>query len=189
MYALPPPQNPPAVVTPASNSQLDQFVAERIAPNSDPELREALRQTWQGSPSFREMLTALFAEQPKVRLELVKTDSESFGDLVLSKDPAIYPLRVLVQWRGVRRRKDLPEPWLASIIFALLEMSRRDAVLPQGGTDYQFAPSAKQRMWNFQALVRRELRAHDLNRYKGMASSGEFLFQTVFPDKLRPSRL
>ncbi len=186
MFIAPPPL--PAIVNTDSTSLLERFLTERVIPSSDPDLQEAFRRLWEGSTSFREVASALYREQPKIRLQLRKIDSESFGDITLSLDPQNYRLDLAVQWRGVRRGLDLPEPWLASLLFALREVSRSDGVVPAKGNEYTFSRQVKRLMWNFQAEIRRELRAHDPVRYRPLAASGEHLYWDVFPPKPRLNR-
>lgn len=163
------------------------FLTERVQ-EADPDLKAAFLSAWEASQSFREMVSALYCEQPKIRLILQKMDSESFGDITLTGDSQTYPLVLDVQWRGVRRGIDVGEPWLASLLYALLEVSRKDNVISVDEQNYNFSPMVRKKMWNFQAKVRRELKKSDPEKFNGVAPSGEHLYWNIFPPRPRLNR-
>ncbi len=163
------------------------FLTERVNA-ADPDLKAAFLSAWDASQSFREMVSELYRGQPKIRLIMQKMDSESFGNITLTGDSQTYPILLSVQWRGVIRGFDVGEPWLASLLFALLEVSRKDQVIPLDDENFEFSKMVRRKMWNFQSKVRRELRNSDPKKFKDLAASGEHLYWNVFPPKPRLNR-
>lgn len=175
-------QGAPPPVTEAS--ELDGFIQTRITRSSDPGSIESFRFLCQDSTPFRNLVLALFREQPKVILAFETQDSKSFGDVSIQPDPQVYEVHIRVQHRAVRRGKDMAEPWLAGILYAFLDVSRMGSVIQDSETDYHFSPVTQQKMWAFQKNLRSELRKSNPARYAKLARSGDFIYENIINPSL-----
>jgi len=167
---------------------LDAFIQKQIAPASDPKLVASLGTLFQVSARFKPVLESLWTEQPRIRITLMaiadldasarpkQTEQVPFGLLFLKSTSSGYDIVVAVQTALELKGQDMTEPWLAQILFALLEVSRNDAV-EEKGRHLLMSRKVQRRMWDFQRQVRSELKASQPEAFSKMAYDGEYLYK------------
>jgi len=161
-------------------------------PASDPALLGSLQNLYEDSGSCKVLLEAFWKEQPKIRLTLVtveglepgfrprKQDPPSFGLLFVQPTASGYDVIVAAQLELAQADQDMAEPWLAQMLFALLQITRRDSVVDLGKRMAMSAELQRQ-MWEFQRSVRTELRTSRPARYNRLAFDGEYLYRVKLP--------
>jgi hypothetical protein len=174
---------------------LEGFLKARLLPESDPELVTSFRNLYLDSPRFKGLVERLWTEQPQIQFGILpmkdqnqtlmpkpegtprKTTLQAFGSCVIQPTPNGYKAILLIQTKPARLGMDTVDAWMAQMLFALLELTTRDSVLDVGRL-LVLDRSAQRKMWNFQRLLRGELKAAHPDHYKAMIRDGEYLFLT-----------
>jgi hypothetical protein len=133
------------------------FKSTRVHPGSDPRLQSALNRLYLDCPSFQTVIGHLSKEQPNISLLLATTEEKTFGTLKLDKSPNGYLITVFTQVKLANLESDAIEPWLGSILFALLDVTRKGDVLKLDSNTYLFDKKTETAMWYFQQKLRKEL--------------------------------
>lgn len=168
------------------------FLQTQVNSASDRDLLASLQTLYQDSASCRALLEAFWKEQPMIKLTLVtveglepgfkprKQDPPCFGLLFVQPTASGYHVIVAAQTELSQAGQDLADPWLAQMLFALLQITRRDSVVDLGKR-IAISPELQRRMWEFQRSIRTELRASRPDRYKQLAFDGEYLYRVKLP--------
>lgn len=153
----------------------EHFKATRVHPKSDPELMTALNRLYADCPSFRDLLASFEKEQPTIHILLIPMERNTLGSLKVDKIANGYLITVYVQNKFTRLGLDSREPWLGSILFALLEITRKDGVFGVSADKFIFTNEIETCAWNFQQKIRSELnRANQKPKLK-LAKNGEVM--------------
>jgi hypothetical protein len=174
---------------------LEAFMKARMLPGSDPELVDGFRNLYADSPRFKALVERLWTEQPQIQFGMLpmkeqdlsalstkagaaeRARVQAFGSCLIQPIPNGYKIVLLVQTKLTKLGLDTTEPWMAQMVFALLELATRDSVLDLGRL-LALDRKAQIKMWNFQRLLRGELKVAYPERYKAMARDGEYLYLT-----------
>lgn len=155
---------------------LEGFIASKIHSESEPNLVEALRTLHRYSPGFRATLEAFWREQHMTLLYLRKTSGPTSGNISIQKSNKGYVMHLFVQEAPTLRGLDRIEPWVASVVFLALEVSRRGGVTEIYPQQFEFSNELVRDMWDDQAKLRKELRKAGKEARSGLAWDGERLF-------------
>jgi len=174
---------------------LEGFMQARMLPGSDPELVEAFRNLYIDSPRFKALVERLWAEQTQIFFGLLPLKDEdlaklpriagiqrpkaipTFGSCLIQPIPQGYRIVLLVQTKLAKQGLDMPEPWMAQMVYALSEIAQRDSVTNLGQL-MALDRAAQRKMWNFQRYLRGELKSAHPDRYRALARDGEYLYLT-----------
>jgi len=167
---------------------IETFTQKQIHTASSEPLLACLPNLYRDSSRCRALLEALWKEQPRIRMTLLpvaglgpplrprKLDPPCFGLLFVQPTSTGYDVVVAVQTELTQGGQDMAEPWLAQMLFSLLELTRRDSVVGLGKR-LALNTALQRQMWEFQRGVRAELKASRPEFYARMAFDGEYLFK------------
>lgn len=178
MLPLLPPE-PPALTSPAPAiwDGLDAFLATRVHPASDASVVAALKNLYGDSALFRKTLEALARELPRAIFQFKTTSDRTFGDLDIRPTKAGYWIVIQVQDIPALRKQDHLEPWVAGMVFSMLEVSRRYGVIEEAENSYLFSDPVVERMWAFQGSVRAELKKARPQAYPHLHAEYRWLYR------------
>ena len=148
MFPFPPPPIIHQIEAPLFD--FEHFKATRVHPKSNPELMKAFNRLYADCPSFRDLMANLAKEQPTIHILLLPMEKNTFGTLKVDKIATGYLITVFVQNKFTRLDLDSREPWLGSILFALLEITRKDGVFGISHNKFIFTNEIETCAWNFQ---------------------------------------
>lgn len=161
----------------SSLPSMDVFIANKILPSSNPHLIETLKSLETNSETVRNILTALWVEQPKVQLELQTTSKQTFGAVMVIKTSSSYQLRLFVQEQPYLQKHDALEPWLGSMLFMALEISRSADVNQVDDYTYSFKNALIKKMCKTQDIIRNELNNSGLPLFKNLSLDGQYMYR------------
>lgn len=143
---------------PSTAFEFSEFKAQRLLPETEPQLLAALHRLHADSPAFTALLEDFAGTEPGISLAFRSTEGKTPGTLVLRPLGQGYQVTLFVQTKLVRLNLDACEPWLASLLFCLREVCRSDrAHLVEGG-EYRISPEVLNRSARFQETIRSELK-------------------------------
>ena len=155
------------------------FKSTRVHPDSDHKLQLALARLYQDCPTFRVMISDFSKEQSNISLLLTTTVKRTFGTVQIDKTPNGYLITVFTQTKLANAGFDSIEPWLGSILFALLEFTRRDGVQKISPNRYLFDDKIEASMWFFQQKIRDELKKSKTIPKLKIADNGKVLYNVT----------
>lgn len=157
----------------------DDFITQKIHIQSESELIGALRNLARDSETFRGVLNSFYNEQPRVTLLLTTTARPTFGDIKIHKTQYGYVLVLHVQEIPSAKKMDHIEPWLGSMIFLALEVSRNANSVRSSEieTDYTFSENSIKSMWKFQKVIRSEISRSNPQFYQNLNNDPSYLYR------------
>jgi hypothetical protein len=102
---------------------------------------------------------------------------KSFGAIDIQVGPKGYLFVISIQSKLMKLHLDSMEPWVGSMMYCLLEISRQNLVLPITENHFIFNKMLQTRMWNYQRELRKELRMAPSRPKLKLAPDGQVYYR------------